>query len=60
MLLTTLVLHAGLTTMDVYLGKLGLEYTTLIFINAVLAAAVCGLAILLWKYAGKTDTNVDK
>lgn len=60
MLLTTLVLHAGLTTMDVYLGKLGLEYTTLIFINAVLAAAVCGLAILLWKYTGKTDTNVDK
>lgn len=60
MLLTTLVLHAGLTTMDVYLGKFGLEYTTLIFINAVLAAAVCGLAVLLWKYTGKTDANVDK
>lgn len=49
MLFATIVLHAGLTTLDVYLGKLGLEYTTLIFINAAMAAAVCGLAVLLWK-----------
>ena len=60
MLLVAVVLHAGLTTIDVYLGKIGLEYTTLIFINAAMAAAVCGLAILLWKYTVKTDTNVDK
>ena len=60
MLLTTLALHAGLTTIDMYLGKLGLEYTTLIFINAMMAATVCGLAILLWKYTGKADANVDK
>jgi len=58
MLLTSLGLHALLTTIDVYLGKLGLEYTTLIFINAVFAAAVCGLAILLWKYTDKTKANV--
>lgn len=60
MLLVALVLHAGLTTIDVYLGKIGLEYTTLIFINAVMAAAVCGLAVLLWKYTVKTDANVEK
>ena len=60
MLLVALVLHAGLTTIDVYLGKIGLEYTTLIFINAAMAAAVCGLAILLWKYTVKSDANVDK
>ncbi|MBE5948692.1 MAG: YhfC family intramembrane metalloprotease [Lachnospiraceae bacterium] len=60
MFLVALVLHAGLTTIDVYLGKIGLEYTTLIFINAAMAAAVCGLAILLWKYTVKTDANIDK
>lgn len=54
MLFATLILHAGLTTIDVYLGKIGLAYTTLIFINAVMAAAVCGLAVLLWKYTGRT------
>ena len=60
MLLVALVLHTVLTTLDCYLGKIGLEYTTLIFINTVFAAAVCGLAVLLWKYTGETTANVEK
>ena len=59
----TFILHACLATLDIYLGMLGMSYTSLLVINGVLAAAVCVSALILWKIVPvkekKTDENVN-
>jgi len=59
----TFVLHACLATLDLYLGMIGMSYNSLLLINGVLAAAVCALALVLWKIVPvkekKAYENVD-
>ncbi len=59
----TFILHACLTTLDRYFGMLGMRYVSLLVINGVLAAAVCVLALILWKIVPvkekKTYENVN-
>lgn len=45
----TICVHMALTTVDICLGKFGLEYTTLNFINATMAAILVFAGFMLWR-----------
>ncbi len=56
----TFILHACLMTMDIYLGRIGMSYLSLLVINGAFAAVVCVLALVLWKIVPVKERKIDE